>query len=370
MGFWDWIGVKQRDEIASDDEFVESLYRNILDRAPDENGRRHYLALLDSGRMTRDDLTEAIYNSEEYQAKTGVRKNKYSHHKIMSGFVSLFSAAPFLPHVEKNPFEGPQLCKLADPRLWLDEEWIAISRDLKVVTIEPERMHRKGFEWTHAIYGLSKLGALNENARCLGVGSGHEVLSYWLANHTAHVISTDLFQEKTGWAKAGGREGDPAVLRDPQKYAPFPYREGRLTFKKMDGRRLEFDDNSFDIIFSISAIEHFGGHDQAARSMREIGRTLKPGGVAVIVTELILNNRSHREFFNVDQLLEYIVAPSGLKLAQAPVFEAPEYALDNPLIMPGESRMYPHLILKIRNVVFTSVILFLRKSRDEPDETT
>ncbi len=52
-----------------------------------------------------------------------------------------------------------------------------------------------------------------------------------------------------------------------------------LTYRKADARALEFDDNTFDRVISISVIEHIDpevGGD--AKTLKEIARVLKPAG--------------------------------------------------------------------------------------------
>ena len=63
--------------------------------------------------------------------------------------------------------------------------------------------------------------------------------------------------------------------------------------------------------------------------------------------------------------MQLIVVPSGLQLVQLPLFEAPRVALDDPVEMPDERYCFPHIILREKGVIFTSVILFLVK----PDQT-
>ena len=48
---------------------------------------------------------------------------------------------------------------------------------------------------------------------------------------------------------------------------------------------LELADASFDVVFSLSSIEHFGSRRDVARAAAEIGRVLRPGGHAFVVTE-------------------------------------------------------------------------------------
>lgn len=40
-------------------------------------------------------------------------------------------------------------------------------------------------------------------------------------------------------------------------------------------------------------IEHLGGHAGAAKAMVDMGRVLKPGVVATVVTEMIVNGKPH-----------------------------------------------------------------------------
>ncbi|MGC4081342.1 MAG: class I SAM-dependent methyltransferase [Vicinamibacterales bacterium] len=134
-------------------------------------------------------------------------------------------------------------------------------------------MHRKPYELTQFVYGCTKLGALTPEADVVSIGAGHEIVLYWLANRVNRVVATDLYEGY--WTERRGREGDPSVLERPDDFAPFPYRQDRLTFMKMDGRQLDFPDNSFDIAYSLSSIEHFGGVDGAAQTIREMTRVLE-----------------------------------------------------------------------------------------------
>jgi SAM-dependent methyltransferase len=53
--------------------------------------------------------------------------------------------------------------------------------------------------------------------------------------------------------------------------------------RRMDARRLEFRDESFDLVYSSAVFEHIDGVDQAAS---EVARVLKPGGTAWIGVHL------------------------------------------------------------------------------------
>jgi SAM-dependent methyltransferase len=135
------------------------------------------------------------------------------------------------------------------------------------------------------------------------------------------------------------------MLSDPTAHAPYPYREDRLEVHWMDAKRLEFPSECFDVVFSVSSIEHFGTRQDIARAAAEMGRVLKPGGYAVIVTDclvrqhpldatpagfavrvLTLGRRSRAarpfrrgmlgETFTPHELTSRIIRPSGLELVQ------------------------------------------------------
>ena len=78
------------------------------------------------------------------------------------------------------------------------------------------------------------------------------------------------------------------MLNDPASFSPYPYRESHLEARQMDAKELEFEDGSFDAVFSLSSIEHFGSWADIRRSAEEIGRVLRPGGAAFVVTECFL----------------------------------------------------------------------------------
>jgi hypothetical protein len=79
-------------------------------------------------------------------------------------------------------------------------------------------MHRKAFEWVQTIYGLSLQGKNHQDSMaCYGGSStGHECIVYWMAKHLKKVLATDLFRGKR--TSTGSTEGDPSVLKNPEKY--------------------------------------------------------------------------------------------------------------------------------------------------------
>ncbi|MCB2189001.1 MAG: methyltransferase domain-containing protein [Deltaproteobacteria bacterium] len=344
------------DDFASDADFLECLYRLVLGRRPDEGGFSHHLQRLTSGEANRVRVLRDFLTSPECSR---FRLLKFPVHHILQDYVPVADPALFQPYVQAQPLAGPVLCELANPRKWLDPEWFATLLEMPGMAQELETMHRKTYEFVQTIYGLRHLGGLGPDSRVLSVGAGHDYLLYWLANRVGQVVATDLYEG--AWSTDHAKEGDPDVLEDPTKYAPFDYRQDHLTFLKMDGRKLEFPDQSFDAIYSLSSIEHFGGPQGTAQAMAEMGRVLRPGGLAAIATEMVVNGQPHEETFLPQELVDHVVAPSGLKLVQLPVFELPSYTLEHPIDLPEESEFRPHLLLRVDNTLFTSVMLLFVK---------
>lgn len=70
----------------------------------------------------------------------------------------------------------------------------------------------------------------------------------------------------------------------------FSERTG-IHFVRNGVQQLEWDDNSFYIVFCISVLEHMRSRHDPAEGMREIARVLKPGGSAIILVDANLKKR-------------------------------------------------------------------------------
>ena len=253
------------------------------------------------------------------------------------------------------------LNEICNPSAWNVPEFIHYFRELNM-SVDPSSMHRKKWEWAQVLYGLDKLGCINPKNVGLDVGAGREEPMYYLANKVKKIYGVDLYEEEPSDEKYVTAPTD--ILTNPKKYSTFPYKEENLTVMKMNGRNLDFEDNYFDFVFSISSIEHFGGHEGSMESMKEIGRVLKPKGIAAIVTECILNNKTHHEYFTPEELDSFLIKPSKLELIEPIKFRQRSLKpyLEKPLKLPQEANKLPHFVLDSDGTVFTSVMMFLKKS--------
>jgi len=55
--------------------------------------------------------------------------------------------------------------------------------------------------------------------------------------------------------------------------------KGELRFAAQDVRRLDYGDQEFDIVYSMSVIEHVEGQSGDSEAIREMVRVLRPGGL-------------------------------------------------------------------------------------------
>jgi len=254
-----------------------------------------------------------------------------------------------------------KLCKVygladgndSDP-LWQDL-LLAMSPDWK----SRGRLHRKYWEWGMGLYGLHKLGFVRPDAIGLSVGAGVEWPLFYLANRVQRIHAIDLYDP----AHYGGL--DPTIPENAAKLAPFPYRPETLLFQKMNALDLQYADNTFDFVFTFSSIEHFGGHPGAVLATQEIARVLKPGGVAAIATELVVNGTPHYEFFLPAEVEPCFVRGSGMEMVEPLDLHIDAELLSNPVPFeypPGfQGDTGPHTSVRIGNLIFTSIEFFLRK---------
>ena len=282
--------------------------------------------------------------------------------------------------------------KLCDVRDWDDAELLRVLREILPERDPATHVERKAWEFAQLALFLEATGRMSEETSALAVGAGDERIVFWLANRLGRVVATDIY----GQGEFAGREAAPSMLEDPAAHAPFPYREDRLEVRWMDARRLEFPDESFDVVFSLSSFEHFGMPGDIAQAARELGRVLRPGGHAFVVTEcfvdrhplnaapvdlavkaLTLGHKRKRaglrrravvvEVFTPRELERLIVGPSGLELMQPLDLSLPESSRVNVTqtdadgLHPESGSYWPHVILRAGRSLFTSVALPLRK---------
>jgi ubiquinone/menaquinone biosynthesis C-methylase UbiE len=153
----------------------------------------------------------------------------------------------------------------------------------------------------------------------------------------------------------------------------------------MNSLDLQYEDDSFDAIFSSTSIEHFGSLDDVRRSADEMFRVLRPGGVLTLSTEFRLAGPPPGLpgilMFDRDQLADRIIgklgcspmSPLDLAVSSATRRTAMRFddaAVDlrrhvsrrgNLLLHELEWSRYPQIVVRLGDLAWTSVHLALRK---------
>ena len=245
-----------------------------------------------------------------------------------------------------------------------------------ILARKPGQIHRKDWEWALGIIAMKRFGKLNNENTALGIGAGRELILFYLTNYLDHLYATDLYSRKE-WENFAPVD----FLDNPSKYAPFPYDQSALTVLRMDGTKLEFPSDSFDIVFSFSSIEHFGGanHSGALKSLKEMERVLKPGGIAIVATEYIINNKDPpdltNQFYNertiyshlIDRLdimkpvepVDLTISPKTLDRGVIDSFDAVDW--DTSRVDDDFKQVNPYVVIKLGNMLVTSIMLVFQK---------
>jgi SAM-dependent methyltransferase len=255
------------------------------------------------------------------------------------------------------PAEGPPLNKVCDRRDWEHPAWRQALEELGYVP-DPARLHRKEWEFAQGVYGLRRLRCLSPGAAALGLGAGTEPIIFFLAGRLRQVVATDLYA-----GDFSEHEADPRMLRDPEAFAPFAYHRDRLEVRRMDATAIDYAPESFDLVFSFSAFEHFGTRRAQRACLAAIHHVLRPGGVAVLTTEVILNVWGrHGDYFRRAELLDDLIPGAGFHLAGGNFcFATSRATLAGLVRLPHEIDRRPHLVLRRWRTYFTSAAFFLEK---------
>ena len=121
-----------------------------------------------------------------------------------------------------------------------------------------------------------------------------ELLRRWLPSQPVpRLLKTDLFDEAVSAGlypllaeraeRVVGVDLSPGIVRAAGRRCPA------LESHVADVRKLPFDDAAFDIIVSISTLDHFDSRREMQKALGELARVLRPGGELL----LTLDNLAH-----------------------------------------------------------------------------
>jgi ubiquinone/menaquinone biosynthesis C-methylase UbiE len=126
-----------------------------------------------------------------------------------------------------------------------------------------------------ALNRLIEFGTLTTTSTVLEIGCGTGNYIRAIAAETGAMCQgVDPSREMLRIARHSNDSGQPEQGRE--------HAGTTVTFVECAAERLPLPDGTFDLVFSVDVIHHIQRRDDAAREMFQV---LKPGGVAVIVTE-------------------------------------------------------------------------------------
>lgn len=191
----------------------------------------------------------------------------------------------------------------------------------------------RGIEFALTLRGLR----LPERGRVLDIASP-KLLFLRLASQTALTFhATDIREDFI-----------PPTLRLLERLGLRQEIDRRLFVERQDARALDYDNESFDRVYSISVIEHIPGDGDSA-ALEEIARVLRPGGRACLtvpyraggyreefvardVFERRRSSARERLFFqrryDDEALKRRLIAPSGLRVEEIVYFGEPALPFD------------------------------------------
>lgn len=225
-------------------------------------------------------------------------------------------------------------------------------------------MHRKQWEYAMTVRDMDAAGVLHDRADVLGLACEAEPTIFHAATKARSVLATDLYagnNHSPGWAAGRLREADV------YDRSPFAYPRERLTVKTMDMRTIDAPDESFDLVWSSSSIEHLGSTSEIEASLREVARVLRPGGVHVFTTEWKLcggfSYFPHSFIFD-PALLQKVLRDVPLAPVGAFDVRLSRHPLNTPVWRGLRNVIHelPHVVLFSRGVLNTSMIVALEKS--------
>ncbi len=200
---------------------------------------------------------------------------------------------------------------------------MAVYDDYVRETIGPEYgypIRLRNWELDQVIESIDREGPLE---RCLDTGSVNTFFGLWLAQHCPDVTVSDLMVERV--CKNLLRRARLLPRKPSEANIETWYRairaNGSVRVKNIDLTRMAYADGSFDLITSISVIEHIPDYEKA---VAEMYRCLKVGGKLLLTTDCTPEGKPYGEgvrYFSPDEL-EVLVSPYPVTSERA----APDFA--------------------------------------------
>jgi hypothetical protein len=256
------------------------------------------------------------------------------------------------------------LCRMTDFESPVFTQWCTDLAE----SIGPRR---KLWEYVAIAAALEQRGCLTGASHGLGFGVGTEPLTAAFAARGCRVTATDLDADRpeaSDWAPSGQLAARAADLNLRGLCEPSAFAE-RVEFRPVDMTAIPSSfDGQFDFCWSSCAFEHLGSIEAGLQFVVDSVRTLRPGGVAVHTTELVLSSDTRTlqsgstVLFRESDLRELVdrLERDGHRVAPLDT-ELGDELLDRHVDAPPFSSE-PHLKLELGGHITTSVSIIIQRA--------
>lgn len=228
-----------------------------------------------------------------------------------------------------------------------------------------------------ALRTLEDAGKVGPGMAICGVGAGTAPVTFALAERGCLVFAADRFLELNSRSNLA-----PAtMLVRPRSFTGRTIDRGAVIPIHSDPRGLNLPSEYFDGVFAGTGITHLGSPGGLAAAIEEISRVLKPGGVASVTADFLLEGPNGAVGFDEEHILltpdlieKYIVSPSGMELVDPPTYTLSRATYDGRAVLKtfastvsgGKSverkrNDVPNLVLFHQGFLFCPVHLTLKK---------
>lgn len=173
---------------------------------------------------------------------------------------------------------------------------------------------RRDWEWAMVLRSLHHFGAVTSGATLLGVAAARSDLAFYLTQQVRQVFAVDRYVAMAETALVAALR----MMTRPEDFAPFPIDRTKLVVQDMDPWSLRYPDATFDGVF-VGRHSGLRQLEDAAHASFEVGRVLKPGGVASVILDLRLAGPPGATgspgglVLSSDHIERFVVAASGLE---------------------------------------------------------
>lgn len=172
-------------------------------------------------------------------------------------------------------------------------KWFEDFSKINNISIPKNILHRKSWEYVYIALVLKERGMLEQGKKGLGFAVGTEPLPAYFASKGCSILATDLGMDNVAannWISTGqNASGNIDILNRNNLCKKEIFME-RVKYKNLDMNNIPDAIKDFDFCWSSCAIEHLGNLNKSKQFLKNMLKTLKPGGWAVHTTEFNLSS--------------------------------------------------------------------------------